>query len=185
MSIDDNYYKAHITPSDINEHLPMLLYYAKKCEHITEMGVRGVVSTWAFLKANPKKLVCYDLEKSDNIDTALHLANDAGIEMKFHEADVLEVDIEQTDLLFIDTFHTGTQLRKELELHAKKVNKYIAFHDTFTFWEDGEPTYGDASYTLDKGNGLKHAILDFLLKNKEWSIVYGTSANNGLLIISK
>ena len=32
---------------------------------------------------------------------------------------------EKTDLLFIDTLHTYTQLTKELELHSKNVNKYM------------------------------------------------------------
>ncbi|MGD9307318.1 MAG: glycosyltransferase family 4 protein, partial [Desulfobacterales bacterium] len=34
------------TPSDINQHLPILRKYAAQCSHITEFGVRGVVSTW-------------------------------------------------------------------------------------------------------------------------------------------
>ena len=40
------------TPSDINEHLPTLKKYAEECEHITEMGVRWVVSTYALLMGN-------------------------------------------------------------------------------------------------------------------------------------
>ena len=34
------------TPSDINEHLPTIIKYGQECDHITEMGVRGIVSTW-------------------------------------------------------------------------------------------------------------------------------------------
>jgi hypothetical protein len=45
------------TPSDINEHLPTLLRYAQECDHITEMGVRWVVSTYAFVVASPKKII--------------------------------------------------------------------------------------------------------------------------------
>ena len=41
------------TPSDINEHMPTLYQFACTCSHITEMGVREVVSTWAFLNAKP------------------------------------------------------------------------------------------------------------------------------------
>ena len=48
-------------PSDINEHLPTLKKYAKECEHITEMGVRWVVSTYALLMGKPKKLISYDI----------------------------------------------------------------------------------------------------------------------------
>ena len=36
--------------SDINEHLKTLYLHALECETIFETGVRGVVSSWAFLK---------------------------------------------------------------------------------------------------------------------------------------
>ena len=42
------------THSDINEHIPALINYAQQCDHITEMGVRWIVSTWAFMAASPK-----------------------------------------------------------------------------------------------------------------------------------
>jgi hypothetical protein len=38
--------ELYLTPSDINEHIPTILKYGQECEHITEMGVRWVVSTW-------------------------------------------------------------------------------------------------------------------------------------------
>jgi hypothetical protein len=50
------------TPSDINEHIPALVEYASECEHITEMGVRAITSTWAFLGAAPNKLISYGFE---------------------------------------------------------------------------------------------------------------------------
>ena len=35
--------------SDINEHLPTLHDYASKCESVLELGVRGVISSYAFI----------------------------------------------------------------------------------------------------------------------------------------
>lgn len=35
--------------SDINDHLPTLYNYARECESILELGVRGVVSSYAFV----------------------------------------------------------------------------------------------------------------------------------------
>jgi len=35
--------------SDINEHLPTLYRYATQCQSIAELGVRGVISTWALI----------------------------------------------------------------------------------------------------------------------------------------
>ena len=51
--------KTHL-PSDINEHLPTLKFYGEDCETIMEMGVRSIVSTWAFLASKPKKLYSLD-----------------------------------------------------------------------------------------------------------------------------
>ena len=60
-NIKQMYEELVITPSDINEHLPILKNYAKNCQHITEMGVRSVVSTYALVSANPRKIICIDL----------------------------------------------------------------------------------------------------------------------------
>ena len=49
------------TPSDINEHIPTIIKYGSECETITEMGVRGIFSTWGWLACGPKRLICYDL----------------------------------------------------------------------------------------------------------------------------
>ena len=49
--------------TDINEHLPTLYEYAKRCQFITEMGVRDGQSTSAFLYANPLRLISYDLDQ--------------------------------------------------------------------------------------------------------------------------
>jgi hypothetical protein len=49
--------------SDIFEHLPTLKRYAKECEHITEMGVRWVVSTYALMMGKPKKLISIDIKE--------------------------------------------------------------------------------------------------------------------------
>jgi len=50
--------------SDINEHLPILKKYTENCNHVTEMGVRSIVSTWAFLAGNPNTLISYDINNN-------------------------------------------------------------------------------------------------------------------------
>jgi hypothetical protein len=186
MNIKEKYNLACGTPSDIYQHLPILRAYASRCEHITEMGVRTVVSTWAFLDARPKKLVGYDISMHPNVDEALDFASKENIRYEFYENDVLKVKIEPTDFLFIDTFHTASQLEKELKLHAKKAKKYIGFHDTHTYWETGEQPYeGTGGKGLDCGRGLKFALEPFLKNNPEWVIDYQTDINNGLTIIKR
>lgn len=184
--IEEKYQHFCKTPSDINEHLPTLYKYALECNHITEMGVRDVVSTWAFLMAKPKKLKCYDIHKSQNIDEAI-IASD-GV-MEFTESDVLTIEIEPTELLFIDTLHTYTQLKKELALHAKNVSKYIILHDTVTYGQVPEPaswqTLEIMKNYVQNDRGIKPAISDFLEWNLEWAYHEHFDNNNGLLIIKK
>lgn len=186
--------------SDIYMHLPVLYEYAKECEHVTEMGARGGNSTRAFLYANPKKFVSYDyqyetpephLEKEVNaLIDIFEKAKGLGVNCEYVGADVLTIEIEETDLLFIDTWHCYAQLKKELELHADKVRKYIAFHDTFTYGLRGEgyPEM-DVNHpnrdSLNGNGGIRKAIDEFLEQNSNWNIVYETEENNGLIVIER
>lgn len=187
-------------PSDIYLHLPILYEYAKKCNHVTEMGARGGNSTVTFLYANPKKFISYDYQYSspephlkndvDNLISILERAKLQGSNCHYIGEDVLTVEIEETDLLFIDTWHCYSQLKKELELHSKKVKKYIAFHDTSLYGTVGEgyPSL-DINHpnrnSMDGSGGIFKAIEEFLELNLEWNIEYQSSDNNGLTIISK
>jgi len=171
------------------------------------MGARGGNSTVAFLFSNPPEFVsyCYQFVSYDYQykTPELHLANDvknlisifenakkAGVNCSYVGADVLQVEIEPTDMLFIDTWHCYDQLQRELELHGDKVNKYIAFHDTYAYGNRGEG-YPDMDLNhpnkdkLDGSGGIRPAIDEFLEENNEWIIDYETQENNGLIVIAK
>jgi hypothetical protein len=47
--VEEKYNYLWYLPSDINEHLPTLLKYAKECETIIECGVRRMCSSWSFV----------------------------------------------------------------------------------------------------------------------------------------
>jgi len=106
-------------PSDINEHLITLKEYSEECDTITEMGVRWIVSTWALLSGNPKKMVSIDLNHPSifggNIDEVYDAISETNINFTFIESDSLTIEIEPCDLLFIDTWHDYLQLKKELK----------------------------------------------------------------------
>ena len=164
--------------SDIHQHLPTLKEYSSKCDTVTEFGVRRGVSTCALLLGKPKKLTCYDINKHSKLplDKYKQFSIQNNIDFSFNLTDVLLTKIEETELLFIDTFHTYTQLSRELYLHGGMVSKYIIFHDTFTFGEVGED---------NKSPGLSKAITEFLDINLDWWIKKIYKHNNGLTIISK
>ena len=174
-TIQQRYEYLKQKPSDINEHLQMLHDLASECNHITEFWVRTAVSTTALLAGlKPEaKLISYDLHTSKEV---FDLSDQSVLEKKnFHfcVADTRSVEIQETDLLFIDTWHVADCLIKELENSAPKVRKYIAFHDTTTFGEKGETEWM---------KGLKYAMDEYLAKHKEWKVKKVYTNNNWLTI---
>ena len=179
------------TPSDINEHIPTLIEYASECEHITEMGVRAITSTWAFLGAAPKKLISYDIENPSkwgaDINMVYEVAKQYGLNYEFRKENVLKIDIEETDLLFLDTWHAYNQLKAELEKHSSKARKYIIMHDTTSYEFRDEPLTSENAWEgeLDFGKGLWAAITEFLDSNNEWVLHKRYTNNNGLTILKR
>lgn len=185
----EHYYKACYKPSDMNEHMPILRKYADRCDHVTEMGVRGIVSTYAFLMSQCKKLVSIDIvnpnTQGGNLEEVYSISKEIGKDFKFIQADTLKIEIEPTDLLFIDTLHSYDQLKQELSLHANKARKFIIMHDTVTFGEFGH-TVEDPANRYAHVKGLNFAIQEFLEANEnDWAYDKIYYNNNGLTILKR
>lgn len=175
MTREELYKQALETASDINEHLPKLKEISSKVSHVTEFGVRRGVSTIGLLSGQPKTLIGYDIDPFIYYDDYKKVQGET--DFKFYQKNVLKIEIEETDFLFIDTYHDYKQLIQELTLHGNKVSKFIGFHDTFIFGYEGESN--------EKDSGLLKAITEFMDNNTEWSIIYHTDNNNGLTILGK
>lgn len=185
--IEDKYSHYCNIDSDINQHMPVLYKYAKMSEVIVEMGVRDVVSTWAFLNASPKKIIGIDINKSNNIDEVYELSSKNNINFEFIQGSSLEISIPKTNLLFIDTFHNYNQLKKELNMHHKNVLNWIIMHDTTLFAHHSEASCVSNSLNDhgDISKGLWDAIEEFLQKNKNWKLKERFENNNGLTILER
>jgi hypothetical protein len=100
----------------------------------------------------------------------------------------LEYDLDNCELLFIDTWHDYLQLKKELYRHHRKVQKYIILHDTVSFGfvneGSGEPG-GDTHDNINLPTGLIPAVEEFLDSNKDWIIWERKVNNNGLTVLKK
>lgn len=178
---DVEYQKACLTPSDINENLPILYNLAKECMHVTEMGVRTGVSTRAFLNTDVI-LRSYDIDLDPDVEALFSKAKTFDKDVEYIKADVRDITIDQTDLLFIDTWHCYEQLKTELRLHHSRVNKYIAFHDTQTYGVSGEEWY---EYKGEPLIGLLPAIIEFIIEHPEWKFHTHKINNNGLTVLVK
>tara|TARA_R110002096_G_scaffold170639_7_gene343102 strand:+ start:1051 stop:1638 length:588 start_codon:yes stop_codon:yes gene_type:complete len=193
IDLEEKVNEIYKTSSDINEHIPTILKYGQECDHITEMGVRGILSTWAWLASAPaEKFISYDLYHPShwggNIEEVEDTARAYGINYEFKQADVLKIDIEDTDLLFIDTWHHYNQLKAELKKHSTKVRKYICFHDTTSYEHKSEPTTSENDFRgeLQWDKGLWDAVSEFLEENKDtWKIKERFTNNNGFTIIER
>lgn len=172
----EQYKLACTTKSDINENVHILYELGKECNHITEFGVRTGVSTRALLNTDAE-LVSYDIELNSTVNELFLAAKKRGKKVEYIAADVLNIKIKETDLLFIDTLHTYSQLSMELKLHGNKAKKYIALHDTYTFGLTGEVD-GDR-------RGLLSAVIEYLIENPHWRFKIYKTNNNGFTVLER
>lgn len=173
MTLEDLYHRAWQTPHNINEHAPTLRLLATECAAVVEFGTDDAISTAALLAGQPERLTTIDVRPSPKAEALRSVAGRTRFEIV--QGDSLAVDIDETDLLFIDSKHTHAQLAAELERHAGKVRRWIVLHDTVTFGMTGE----------DGGRGLVPALTEFLAAHPEWRIVAEWRNNNGLTVIRR
>ncbi|HMH11306.1 MAG TPA: class I SAM-dependent methyltransferase, partial [Candidatus Nitrosopolaris rasttigaisensis] len=116
MDWKTEYEKFCAEPSDLNEHLPTLYLLALDCVSVVEFGVGFGKSTRAFLYAlttNLGTLNSYDILLHDGVQELFEEANKDGLAALFHLQSTLECDINETDLLFVDSHHTHQQVKGE------------------------------------------------------------------------
>ena len=200
-TITTSYAKVKLTPSDINEHIPVIYDYVKQADHATELGVRNVVSSWAFLKAGLDRVqdgqkfayVASDITKTtaaeelDQLDLAC-----LSIDYSFVEGDDLVIDTWDTDVLLIDTWHTYRQLAAELPRWAPHVRQTIILHDTELFGAQDESQGGHGDKPVDEqlfqakaGVGLQQALQEFLTAFPDWTVHERRTNNNGLTVLKR
>ena len=194
--IDTKYIQQCSNISNVHEHLPTLARYGSQCNHITEMGVPTGAS-YAFAHAlkgkNGSKLVVANINGED-----LVLKSDCekeNVNLVFHNDNSLECPLEQTDLLFIDTWHVYGQLKRELERWNSHVNKYIIMHDTTVDewagetircrWNPKEQSRETGIPIHEITKGLWPAIREFLQEHPEWTLRERYNNNHGLTILER
>ena len=174
--LDQEYHWARTMASDINENVHILYDLAKDCKTVVEFGVRSGVSTRAFL-ASDVELMSFDIVLHPKVHELFRTAQSQGKSVQYIKANVLDIEVEPMDLLFIDTLHTYEQLTQELALHGNKAKRYLAFHDTYTFGLQGEDG-------RDR-RGLLTAIIEFQIKNPHWRFRIHKTNNNGFTVLER
>lgn len=208
MSVEEKYKERCNTSSDINEHLPTLFKYAQQCESVAELGVRGVVSSYAFLwgliqnNSNTKVFYIFDISYCDVSEiTQDAFYNHVELVDYIPKNDLLvDISDDSYDLTFVDTFHCYPHCYEELSKFHSKTNKYIILHDTTIDGETSEcvrlgyeSNHYDSlvqqynnKYTIDEFKmGLQFAVARFLKENPNWRLLEKFENNNGLTVLTK
>lgn len=196
------YSDACSRPSDIYEHVPIMSALASQCNHVTEIGVRNIVSTWGLLyglkladdEKSTKSYVGVDLNypPAEQYNKLLAIAQENNIDLKFLVGNDLTLELPKTDLLFIDSLHTYCHLTAELEKFQSNASKFIAFHDTSYPWGNVDDSgyqgdYSEYDKSIDRNKkGLWPAVSDFLERHKdEWMLKERRTNNHGFTVIMR
>lgn len=191
-------------PRDLDQHAPVLIELASRCESITEITKRR--ESTAFLLAGiTRKKPCSEekcnsekcekktcnrqiknvrmitfQEERDTLIGLLHesVKTSPGRPLTWteHEAnlDTMPELTMETDMLFLDTRHTGTRAYAELTAYSPLVKRYIVFHDTALYGQTGE----------DGQPGLLDAIRRFIKEQPQWFIASHNPEQYGLTVLS-
>jgi cephalosporin hydroxylase len=174
--LEQLYWQAVNTPSDINEHLQTLRTLAEQCTHVTEFGTRWGTSIRAFVTTNAI-VRAYDIELYAEALAVVNLAMAAGKDVQLIKGSTLDIiDLPETDMILIDTLHTYDQVKAELQLHGNRSRKYLCFHDTELFADIAEDHVS---------KGIWPAIEEFMTENPHWKLLERRRNNNGMTVLAR
>lgn len=161
--------------------------------------MRTVVSSYAFadalLSTPGARLVQVDPHWHPNVGAFQGECATEGLTSVFHRQSDLDCPLEETDLLFIDTWHVYGQLKRELARWHPYVRKYIILHDTtvdewhgetFRCGWDADRQSRETGIPVDEiRKGLWPAVTEFLADRPEWSLRERFVNNNGLTVLEQ
>lgn len=181
---------SHTGDSDRHAMTLFSLILQTKSKNILELGVRSGFTTrpmFAAAKLIGAKMTSVDLNRP-NFDIAELTKDYSGYNFVLSEAIAfLQNEVvkgERYDFIFIDDWHCGLHVAKELELIDKLTDNtsIITLHDLMAH---SEPNYNTADIfnTGEFGNGGPYAAVNNLDKNA-WEFCT-IPVNNGLTILRK
>lgn len=177
LDLDGLYEFYKNKPSDFNEHFAKIREFAAKCDHVTELGSRdyGVIP----LAAGCRKTVrSYNSATDGSAFWRLEAVTKEvdGLDVVIRHDPANQVVLEETDLLFVDNAeHNAAAVGGLFRLHIDKVRRFIIVHDTELFGAKGD----------NGGPGLKVALMSLMATRPEWTVIYNTPDQYGLMVLSR
>ena len=148
--------------------------YGAECKTYAELGVHQGGTLANALLAGFKYVEGVDINMTRYEKflkpLAEQYAKDNKIVLKLKKASSITLDSmgPKVDMLLIDSYHTSGHMWKELEIHGKRVNKYIIAHDT-----------------MKPDEQLHECLLKFCGEHPEWSVVERGITNVGYTVLKK
>lgn len=190
MTIESIYAQHCARSTAITPHLPRLRALAEGLDLVVEFGVKQGASSSALLMG-AKQLISFDIKETTD---ARHLQAIAGDRWSYRIEDSRHADVPAMGMLFIDSLHDYEQCSFELQRHGDKADRFIALHDTQTFWEagaNGETGRKKWDYVAGRGSvpmnclGIGQAILEFLAAHQDWRVHTSYPDSHGLLVLKR
>lgn len=188
-SIEEAYGWHLAQPTAMAPHLPRLRALADGLDLAVEFGVKRGASSSALLMG-AKRVISYDLIETKH---ARELERVAGDLWSYRLQDSRTATVPPCDLILFDSQHDYDTLKAELDAHAAQASRYLVFHDTITFGSiaaNGE--LGTLRWTYVVGQsvprahlGIRPAIDEFLIAERDWRIAASYWESHGLLVLER
>lgn len=161
--------------------------YASRCERCVEFGCQQGRTAVAMLM-ECRNVTSYDITETPESRELKTIAP----HWLYRIQDSVIADFDWTDLLFIDSFHSHEQVKRELG-HADRVRKYLLFHDSITFGSvSAADERGNMSWTYKRGKpvppehiGIRPAIDQLMIRDPSWRIDRHDTHSHGLLVLRR
>lgn len=183
-----------VVAGDVNAHLPKLIELGNQVggKRIVELGVRGGISTVAWLAAvhaNEGHLWAVDVNPvPGHVRTAERCTSIRGrsTDPAVVQAITSAADGEGLDLVFVDTDHTYELTAQEIGTWAPLVRTggMLVFHDVAV--ERFDHHRAEDGYAAQPPYPVRTAVREWLERHEgEWAVAYETSECNGLVAIKR
>jgi len=166
--------------AETNKQIYTLLRFACRCNHVSSLTMNTWEPAIAFLAGEIDIIRMYNLGDIDNkaVETYNEIAKNISIDFQVRK---VEEDIEDTDLLYINTPSEGNYRAMELNKYAAKVRKYILLPNTVAYAHQAIP---NIKLSADvKPIGLVFGINHFIQHNDNWFILEHDDVLPGMTIL--
>ena len=135
------------------------------------------------------------MNTNDDVVNFGKLCQKEGIDYSFIQGNDLNIEIEEVDCIFIDTWHVYGQMKRELEKFHSKAKKWIILHDTTIDENIGESIRSGFNISqqmketgfsyMEIYAGIWPAVLEFLNSHPEFILEKRYTNCNGLTILKR